>query len=177
MKSKFYLLLYYGLARHLPTSHSTLGRLLHSQAIRYYCCKHIFKYIGHNVNVERGAWFGKGQDIEIGDNSGIGINAHILNNTIIGKDVMMGPEVYMLEKTHNFARIDIPMIQQGSRKERDRVIIGNDCWIGREVLIIGSREIKDGSIIGARCVLTKSFPEYSIIGGNPSRLIRSRKEI
>ena len=41
-------------------------------------------------------------------------------------------------------------------------------------MIIGSREIKDGSIIGARCVLTKSFPEYSIVGGNPSKLIRSR---
>ena len=36
-------------------------------------------------------------------------------------------------------------------------------------------EIKKGSIIGARCLLTKSFPEYSIIGGNPSKLIRSRK--
>lgn len=41
-------------------------------------------------------------------------------------------------------------------------------------MIIGSREIKSGSILAARCVLTKTFPEYSIIGGNPSKLIRSR---
>ncbi|WP_245832512.1 acyltransferase [Macellibacteroides fermentans] len=129
---------------------------------------------GKNVNIERGAYFGNGLKIEIGDNSGIGINAHIYNNTIIGQNVMMGPEVYMLEKTHNFDSVDIPMIKQGSRKERDQVIIGDDCWIGREVLIIGSRVINKGSIIGARCVLTKSFPEYSIIGGNPSKLIRSR---
>lgn len=118
----------------------------------------------------------KGGGIEIGDNSGIGINAHIYNNTIIGKNVMIGPNLYMLEKTHRFDRTDIPMIQQGfiTETHRDQVIIGDDVWIGRDVMIIGSREIKTGSIVGARCVLTKSFPEYSIIGGNPARLIRSR---
>ena len=91
---------------------------------------------------------------------------------------MMGPNCYMMEKTHNFDRLDIPMIQQGSRTShtRDQVIIGDDCWIGQDVMIIGSREIKTGSIVGARCVLTKSFPEYSIIGGNPSRLLKSRIE-
>lgn len=41
-------------------------------------------------------------------------------------------------------------------------------------MIIGSKEIKQGSIIGARCVLVKNFPEYSIVGDNPSKLIRSR---
>lgn len=151
------------------------GGVCKSKKIRYLCCKHLFRSIGKNVNIERGAWFGKGNGVVIGDNSGIGYNARILNNTIIGRDVMMGPNLYMLEKTHNFDRIDIPMMQQGVRKERDQVIIGDDCWIGRDVMIIGTREIKKGSIVGARCVLTKSYPEYSIIGGNPSKLIRSRK--
>lgn len=152
-----------------------MGGVCKSKKIRYLCCKHLFRSIGKNVNIERGAWFGKGNGVVIGDNSGIGYNARILNNTIIGRDVMMGPNLYMLEKTHNFDRIDIPMMQQGVRKERDQVIIGDDCWIGRDVMIIGTREIKKGSIVGARCVLTKSYPEYSIIGGNPSKLIRSRK--
>lgn len=87
----------------------------------------------------------------------------------------MGPNVYMLESAHKFDRTDITMREQGMRDERAQVVIGNDCWIGRDVMIIGSREIKDGSIIGARCVLTKSFPAYSIVGGNPSKLIRNRK--
>ncbi len=86
----------------------------------------------------------------------------------------MAPNCYMLESNHFFDRIDIPMRLQGQKKQRDQVIIGDDVWIGRDVMIIGSREIKTGSIIGARCVLVKSFPEYSIVGGNPSRLIRSR---
>lgn len=161
----------------MPGSNTLLGKLLYSRKFRYWCCSHIFKSIGYMVNIEKGAWFGKGQDIEIGDYSGIGYNAHIYNNTKIGKHVMMGPNLYMLEKTHNFDSVDVPMMFQGRRTEfvRDQVIIGDDVWIGQDVMIIGSREIKKGSIIGARCVLTKSFPEYSIVGGNPSKLIRSRK--
>lgn len=131
-------------------------------------------YCDYNVNIEKGAWFGKGNNIEVDDNSGIGINSRIHNNTIIGKNVMMGPNCYMLESNHLFDRIDIPMRDQGMKIRRDQVIIGGDVWIGRDVMIIGSREIKTGSIVAARCVLVKSFPEFSIIGGNPSKLIRSR---
>ena len=174
----FWLIIYYLIARRLPVSHTLAGKITHAEGIRYLCCKHIFKKIGQNVNVEKGAWFGKGQDIEIGDNSGIGINAHILHNTIIGRDVMIGPNLYMLEKSHRFDRTDIPMIQQGRHTDthRDQVIIEDDCWIGQDVMIIGSRIIRRGTIIGARCLLTKSFPEYSIIGGNPARLIRTRMD-
>ena len=154
-----WLTLYYGIARHLPGSYSKFGGKI-SLKFRRLCCKHIFKYMGKNVNIERGAWFGSGRDIIIGDNSGLGINCHVLNNTIIGKDVMMGPNCYMLESLHKYDRTDIPMIAQGFSKERCQVIIGDDVWIGRDVMIIGSKQIKTGTIVGARCLLSKSFPEY-----------------
>ena len=51
--------------------------------IRYALCKHIFKKCGKHVNVERKAHFASGVDIEIGDYSGIGINAHIPNGTLL----------------------------------------------------------------------------------------------
>lgn len=169
---------YYGFARYLPVSYSKpFGKI--SKKIRYYLCKNIFAKTGHNANIERGAYFGKGTWVEIGKNSSIGVNSHIQNNTIIGYDVMMGPNTYMLDNTtHNFARTDITMIAQGKKKYADRsqVIIGNGVWIGRDVMILGSKIIADGSIIGARTLLTKNFPPYSIIGGNPSKLIRSRLE-
>lgn len=120
------------------------------------------------------AYFGNGRNVRIGDNSGIGINAHILNNTIIGKDVMMAPNCYMLESLHDISRTDMPMRWQGNINKHEQVIIEDDVWIGRDVMIIGSKIIKKGSVVGARCLLTKNFPEYSIIGGNPSQLIKSR---
>lgn len=171
---KFWLILYYGFARHLPGSYSRLGGKF-SLKLRRLCCSHLFKHMGNNVNIAHGAWFGSGKDVEIGDNSGIGIYCHILNNTIIGNDVMMGPNCYMLESLHKYDWTDITMIEQGFGTERCQVIIGDDVWIGRDVMIIGSKEIKKGSIVGARCLLTKSFPEYSVIGGNPSRLLKSRR--
>lgn len=174
MKRKVCLIFYYGFARYLPVSYSFFGGSI-SKKIRYVLCKNIFKKCGLNVNVERLAFFGNGSSVEIGNNSGIGINAHILNNTIIGNDVMMGPNCYMLLSTHKFDRIDIPMIKQGKTSGvYNKIIIEDDVWIGRDVMIVGNRVIKKGTIIGARCVLTKDFPELSILGGNPSKLIRSR---
>lgn len=168
-----FLILYYGFGRYLPPSHSKyIGKTC--KYIRYILCKNIFSKCGKNVNVERLAYFGTGKFIEIGDNSGIGVNCKIHNNSIIGTNVMMGPNCFMQESSHAFNRTDIPMSDQGSIDCLIKVIIENDIWIGRDVMILGNRIIKTGSIIGARTVLTKDFPEYSIVGGNPSKLIRSR---
>lgn len=66
------------------------------------------------------------------------------------------------------------MNQQGFTTKK-QTIIEDDVWIGRNVTMTLGRVIKEGSIIGACCVLTKDFPEYSLIEGNPSKLIRLRK--
>ena len=87
---------------------------------------------------------------------------------------MMGPNCFILHRNHCFERTDVPMIEQGFSSSR-QTIIDDDVWIGRDVLMTPGRHIKTGSIIAARCVLCKDFPEYSIIGGNPSRLIRNRR--
>ncbi len=54
------------------------------------------------------------------------------------------------------------------------IIIGNDVWIGYEAVILAGITIGDGAIIGARAVVTKDVPPYSIVGGVPARLIRKR---
>lgn len=52
--------------------------------------------------------------------------------------------------------------------------IGNDVWIGHEALIMPAVTIGDGAIIASRSVVTKDVPPYSIVGGNPAKLIRKR---
>lgn len=86
---------------------------------------------------------------------------------------MMGSNCCILNSNHVFDRIDVPMIEQGSKTGK-KIIIEDDVWIGQNVLITAGRYISKGTVIGAGCVLCKDFPEYSIVGGNPSRLIRSR---
>jgi maltose O-acetyltransferase len=156
----------------LPASTTPIvGKLI--RKLRYMCCKHIFLYCGENVNIERGAFFGSGFRLKIGNNSGIGINCHVPGNIEIGENVMMGPECHILSINHRFDRIDIPMIKQGSSEEK-KTIIEDDVWIGRQVIFTPGRIVKKGSIIATGTVLCKNFEEYSIIGGNPSQLIRMR---
>lgn len=54
------------------------------------------------------------------------------------------------------------------------ITIGNDVWIGFEALILAGVTIGDGAIIGARAVVTKDVPPYTIVGGVPAKPIRKR---
>lgn len=54
------------------------------------------------------------------------------------------------------------------------IVIGNDVWIGFEAVILAGVKIGDGAIIGARAVVTKDVPPYSIVGGVPAKVIRKR---
>ena len=52
--------------------------------------------------------------------------------------------------------------------------IGNDVWVGKDVIVISGIKIGDGAVIAAGAVVTKDVPAYSIVGGNPAKLIRYR---
>ena len=93
-----------------------------SRRIRALLCKNIFKYCGRNVNVEHGACFGSGRMVELGDNSGLGINCMVPSDIKIGKDVMMGPNCYILSQNHKISDLSIPMNQQGFVKKGCTVI-------------------------------------------------------
>lgn len=54
------------------------------------------------------------------------------------------------------------------------IIIGNDVWIGYEAVILAGVTIGDGAIIGARAVVTKDVPPYTIVGGVPAKPIKKR---
>lgn len=54
------------------------------------------------------------------------------------------------------------------------IVVGNDVWIGYEAVILAGVTIGDGAIIGARAVVTKDVPPYTIVGGVPAKPIRKR---
>ena len=54
------------------------------------------------------------------------------------------------------------------------IIIGNDVWIGYEAVLMAGVTIGDGAVIGARAVVTKDIPPYTIAGGVPARPIKRR---
>lgn len=54
------------------------------------------------------------------------------------------------------------------------IVIGNDVWIGYEAVVLSGVRIGDGAIIGARAVVTRDVPPYTIVGGVPATEIRKR---
>jgi acetyltransferase-like isoleucine patch superfamily enzyme len=54
------------------------------------------------------------------------------------------------------------------------VNIGNDVWIGEDVIIMGGIRIGDGAIVGAKALVTKDVEPYTIVGGVPAKKIRNR---
>ncbi len=172
LKQIFNLLIYYGFLYHLPgNSFPLIGGLI--KLMRYNCCRNIFSKCGKGVNIEKGAFFASGLELSIGNESGLGYNSYVPANTVIGDNVMMGPNMFVLQNNHKFDRIDIPMNMQGFDSPK-KTIIEDDVWIGRNVLFTPGRKVRKGSIIAAGTVLCKDFDSYSIVGGNPSRLIRIR---
>ena len=166
------LAVYYSTLRFLPRSNFPIfGKA--SKKLRYLCCLIIFKKCGKNVNVERLAFFGSGFNLEIGDNSGLGRNCVVQSDIKIGKNVLIGPNFYILSRNHAYENASITIKEQKYHPKL-KTIIEDDVWIGRDVLFTPGRHIKKGIVIAARAVVTKNFEEYAVIGGNPSKLIKKR---
>jgi maltose O-acetyltransferase len=158
------LVIYYFVAKNIP-----LGNKLRSLLGRK-----IFKKVGKDVTILKGVDFGSGLNIVIGDYSSLNKGCWIANDTIIGDDVMMGPEIIILSGSHNFDRTDIPMREQGAPPRRP-VTIGDDVWIGTRSIILPGVSIGSHTIVGSGSVVTKDLPEWAIVAGNPARIIRYRK--
>ena len=168
------LIIYYGFLRYLP-QYFPNGH--ECRKIRTCICRHIFRKCGENVNVKRGSFFGSGKNIEIGNNSDIGLNAHIAGidrggELIIGDNVIMAPDVTILTLIHNYGNPNIPIRLQGSHASR--VILEDDVWIGYRAVIMPGVRIGKGAIVGACSLVTKDVPPNIVVGGVPAKIIKHR---
>ncbi len=158
-------------AKQMPVSSYPFGKL--GRYLRFVCARYLFKSCGKNVNIEGGADFGYGNLISIGDNSGIGVNAWIRAEIEIGKNVMMGPYVIIYGRDHNFQDINKPMNSQGM-SSYSKIVIEDDVWIGSRATILKGVTVAQGSIIAAGSVVVKNVEAYTVVGGNPAKVIGRR---
>jgi len=156
---------------HLP--HSRYMKF--ANRIRVYYLSRILKIMKYNKKsyFESGIYIGNGSQIKIGDYCHINENVFIQGATI-GNYVMIAPNVSLLNTSHNFHSVNVPMIMQGESKFANP-IIEDDVWIGRNVIILPNVRIGKGSIIAAGAIVNRDVEEYTEVGGIPAKLIKSRK--
>jgi acetyltransferase-like isoleucine patch superfamily enzyme len=113
----------------------------------------------------------------IGDNTEIGLRNVLWGGKEtsilkIGKNVMIGPSVKLIAFDHGMEVSDTPMIDQGSI-DKD-IIIGDNVWIGANVVITAGCKIGNGVVIAAGSIVTKDMPNNVICGGIPAKIIKER---
>lgn len=164
--------LYYNVFTHLPRSYAPGGKV--GLLARRWAAERLLDDAGTEINVEHGATFGSGNGIRLGNRSGIGIDAELHGTITIGDDVMMGPRCTMLSRNHEIDDTSRPMNQQGFGEDRP-IVIEDDVWFGANVTVTSGVRIGKGSVIAAGAVVTKDIPPYSVAGGVPARVLRSRR--
>lgn len=117
-----------------------------------------------------------GSYIKIGNNVGIGEFAYLggAGGLEIGDDCIVGQYLSCHPENHIYSETDQLIRAQGITRKGIR--IGRNCWIGSKVTILDGVEIGDGCVIAAGAVVTKSIPAYSVVGGVPAKVLKSRKE-
>lgn len=76
---------------------------------------------------------------------------------------------------NNEAMWYFPGVQpHGTALKNERVVIGNDVWLGKNVLIMNGAKIGDGIIAGAGTIITKDIPAYAVVVGSPAKIIKYR---
>jgi acetyltransferase-like isoleucine patch superfamily enzyme len=139
--------------------------------------------LGNSVMIRKDAWLNT-FDIEldsepkiiIDDNCLIGARDVISarNSIHIERDVIIGTSVLIQDHNHAYEDIRRPIREQGLTFG-GKIRIEQGCWIGHGVAIVCNQDelvIGRNSVIAANALVTKSIPPYSVVVGNPARLVR-----
>lgn len=162
--------IYHLIGKQLPKSYTPIvGKF--GTFVRRSCAQKMLSRCGEKVNIEKGAEFSVKSTI--GNYSGLGINASF-GEVHIGDNVLMGRDCIGITRNHRFMKKDTIIKKQGYLAE-EPIYIGNDVWIGHRVIILPGVHIGDGCVIGAGSVVTKDTPDYSVVAGNPAKVIKYRE--
>ena len=138
-----------------------------------------FKYLGKEVDyMQIHSKFLYSENISINNYSKILDYAFFdgIGGIEIGECTIIAPYCTIITSNHNYDETKINLLPFDNTLIMKKVSIGNYCWIGRNVMIMPGVKIGDGTVIAAGSIVTKSFEGFSVIGGNPAKIIKKRNK-
>ena len=136
--------------------------------------KDILGKTGKYIQVEQPFHCDYGRNIEVGENFFANYNLTVLDvgKVIIGDNVMFGPNVSLYTAGHPIH----PESRNSGYEYGIGITIGNNVWLGGNVVVVPGVHIGDNAVIGAGSVVTKDVPANVAAAGNPCRIIRKITE-
>lgn len=124
---------------------------------------------------------GEDPELIIGENVSFVSNCQIscVNKIIIGDGCLLGDNVFITDNFHGSAENHDELLYPPALRHltsKGKVVLGANCWVGRNVCIMPGVSIGEGCIIGANSVVTKSVPSYTVVAGTPAKVIRILKK-
>lgn len=109
-------------------------------------------------------------DVFIGDNTLIGMSNVIIGPVSIGNNVIFAQHIVLSGLNHEYRDINVPIVNQ--KVTVAPIVVEDDCWIAANSVITSGVTIGKHSVVAGGSVVTKSVPPYSVVAGNPAKIIR-----
>ena len=125
--------------------------------------------IGDNCLIEPGVNVLMPWNLSLASFIAIGRQVEIYNYALVEIDKMtvVSQYSYLCTGTHDYTHPHMPLIWKPIR-------IGSECWIAAGVFVGPGRTIGDGTVIGARAVVTRDMPPWTVCAGNPCKPLKPR---
>ena len=165
--------------RHVSTQSSSKcqfgKRVFFAPYTRMYNSNNESVVIGDNTSIfsyTKIGMCGYGGKLQLGNNCSIGEHNvfNVFADITLGDNVLTADYVNFVTNNHKYRDISKPIMFQGN--DFNDIYVGSDSWIGINATILGGTHLGKHCIVGANSVVKGIFPDYSVIVGNPGRIIK-----
>ena len=132
--------------------------------------------LGDNSTIEDFCTINNGVgDVLIGDRSRIGMSNVLIGPVTIGNDVILAQNIVMSGLNHGYEDISLPPHDQPVTKKK--ITLEDEVWVGANAVIVAGVTIGKHAVVAAGSVVTKDVPAYSVVAGNPAKVIKKYNSI
>ena len=125
--------------------------------------------VGRNVNIYGSAIIYMPWNLEIGDWSAIGEWALVydLGPVRIGDRVTVSHRAHLCAGTHDYTDAAMPL-------SKPEIVVGDEAWICADAYVGPGVKVGEGAVVGARAVVVRDVSAWTVVAGNPARVIKTR---